>query len=83
MNTGSGDQTQGPPAVTPNGSLRIDKVLVVDFLRSRGHHDRADYADQRLPEVIETKRDYRLLGRLGIRPSELLASFGYPDRSDG
>lgn len=60
--------------VSVNGSLRIDKNVVIGFLRSRGDQDKAAFADSRLPQEVDTRRDYRLPGRLGVKPSELLGS---------
>jgi hypothetical protein len=52
--------------------MQIDKETVLNFLRERGEHDKAEQAAQELPEQVDTERDSGLLARFGIDPSDLI-----------
>jgi hypothetical protein len=56
--------------------MEIPKEQVLELLRSRGDQDKADKADQELPENVDPERDSGLLSKLGVDPSELLGKFG-------
>jgi hypothetical protein len=56
--------------------MEIPKEKVLDLLRSRGDNDKADQADQELPDKVDTERDSGLLSKFGIDPSELLGKLG-------
>jgi hypothetical protein len=56
--------------------MDIPKAQILELLRNRGDHDKADQADQELPETVDTDRDAGLLEKLGIDPSELLGKLG-------
>jgi hypothetical protein len=51
--------------------MRIDKAEVVKILRSRGLHDRADWVDRELPELVDTHKNRALLEMLGIDPAAI------------
>lgn len=44
----------------------VHKAMVVEELRSRQLHDRADWADRALPEIIDADKNASLLQMLGI-----------------
>ncbi|HZM81099.1 MAG TPA: hypothetical protein VFC19_35695 [Candidatus Limnocylindrales bacterium] len=55
----------------------VDKAAMVATLRSGGVHARAEWADQELPEFVDTYRDAALLGNLDIDPVAMAPS--HPD----
>jgi hypothetical protein len=56
--------------------VRIDKAQILELLRSRGDHDKAQQADQELPDQVDTDQHGDLLSRLGISVPELLSKLG-------
>ena len=56
--------------------MEIPKDKILELLRSRGEDDKADRADQELPDTVDSKRDAGLLEKFGVDPSELLGKFG-------
>jgi hypothetical protein len=56
--------------------MEIPKDKILELLRQRGDHEKADQADQELPDQVDTERDGGLLERFGINPQELLGGLG-------
>jgi len=56
--------------------MEIPKDKVLDLLRQRGEHDKAEQADQELPDKVDPERDSGLLSKFGVEPAELLRKFG-------
>ena len=56
--------------------MQIPKEQILEFLRSRGQQDKAQQADQELPDQVDTDRDSNILERLGINPQELPGQLG-------
>ena len=52
--------------------MEIPKEQILELLRSRGHHDKADQAHEELPDQVDTDQHSDLLGKLGIDPGDLL-----------
>jgi hypothetical protein len=52
--------------------MEIPKDKILDLLRERGEHDKADRADRELPNRVDPERDKGLLDQLGIDPQDLL-----------
>ena len=52
--------------------MNIDKSQIVELLKSRGDHDKAQRAQSELPDQVDTEKDSSLLSKLGVNPSELL-----------
>lgn len=48
--------------------MHIDKAEIVAVLRSRGLHDRANWVDRELPQVVDTYTNGSLLRMLRIDP---------------
>jgi len=48
--------------------MQLDKDLILNFLRDRGEHDKAEAADKELPAKVDTddSGDRSILDRLGI-----------------
>ncbi len=59
--------------------MQIPKEQILEFLRSRGDHDKAGQADNELPDQVDTDQDAGLLQKFGIDPSDLLSQFGGGD----
>ena len=55
--------------------MEIPKDKILELLRSRGDHDKADQADKELPDKVDHERDSGLLSKFGVEPSELLTKF--------
>ncbi|MGF9660460.1 hypothetical protein AAIH25_01165 [Arthrobacter crystallopoietes] len=53
--------------------MQIDKQQILDLLRSTGDTNKADQADQQLPDQVDTERDSGLLSNLGIDVNDLLS----------
>lgn len=51
--------------------MLIDKGKIVDALRRRGQHDRADWVDRQLPDRVDTLRNASLLATLDLDPTDL------------
>jgi hypothetical protein len=49
--------------------MEIDKTEIIEMLRSRGLHDRADWVNRQLPEVVDTHKNSSLLRMLQIDPT--------------
>ncbi|WP_323960638.1 hypothetical protein GC088_03730 [Arthrobacter sp. JZ12] len=56
--------------------MNIDKQQILDLLKNQGDHDKAQQADQELPDQVDTDRDSGLLSKLGINPQDLLGKLG-------
>lgn len=52
--------------------MRIPKDQILQMLRDRGDHDKAQQADQQLPDQVDPEQHSDLLGKLGIDPGEIL-----------
>jgi hypothetical protein len=46
--------------------MYVDKAEILSVLRSRGLHERADWFDRELPELVDTYRNAALLQMLGV-----------------
>jgi hypothetical protein len=55
--------------------MQLDKNMILDLLRERGDQQRADQADQELPDQVDTDQHADLLERFGLNPKELLGRF--------
>lgn len=51
--------------------MEIDKLKIVEWLRGRGQHARADWIDKELPDRVDTVRNAGLLSTLGLDPADL------------
>jgi hypothetical protein len=54
--------------------MEIPKDQILEFLRSRGDNDKAQQADQELPDKVDTEQHRDILQRLGINPEDLLGN---------
>jgi hypothetical protein len=56
--------------------VEIPKDQILQLLRDRGDHDKAQQADQQLPDKVDPDQHSDLLGKIGINPSDLLGNIG-------
>jgi len=56
--------------------MEIPKDKVLELLRSRGDGDKADQADQELPDQVDPQRDAGLLEKFGLQPKDVLSKLG-------
>ena len=56
--------------------MEIPKDQILQLLRDRGDDDKAQQADQELPDKVDTDQHSDLLEKLGIDPSDLLGNIG-------
>lgn len=49
----------------------VDKQKILQVLRERGLHARADWVDRQLPERVDLDKNVGLLATLNIRPADL------------
>ena len=53
--------------------MQIDKQQIIDMLRDQGDNDKAQKAQQELPDKVDTDQHQDLLQQFGINPQELLS----------
>jgi hypothetical protein len=56
--------------------MTIARTEIIDVLRRRGQHMRADWVARELPEQVDTTRHASLLATLRIEPAELARDAG-------
>jgi hypothetical protein len=56
--------------------MEIPKDQILQLLRSRGEDQKADQAQNELPDQVDPEQHAGLLEKLGIDPQELLGSLG-------
>jgi hypothetical protein len=52
--------------------VKIDKDMVIEFIKSKVGDDEARRAERELPERVDTEKDAGLLSRFGIDAGDLL-----------
>ncbi|MFE9207310.1 hypothetical protein [Micromonospora sp. NPDC007230] len=50
--------------------MKIDKSKVLEALRERGQHSRADWVDRELPDRIDTTKHSGILATLDLNPAD-------------
>ena len=53
--------------------MQFDKQQILNLLREQGEHEKANQAEQRLPEKVDHEEHKGLLEQLGVNPQELLS----------
>jgi hypothetical protein len=56
--------------------MEIPKDQIINLLRERGDHDKADQAEQELPDNVDHEEHSGLLEKHGIDPQELTGKLG-------
>jgi hypothetical protein len=52
--------------------MQVDKQQIVQLLRERGDHGKAQQAEQELPDQVDHEEHSDLLERLGVDPQEVM-----------
>lgn len=52
--------------------MQLDKTQIIEFLKSRGDHDKATQAEQDLPDQVDTDEHADHLNKLGVNPADLM-----------
>ncbi len=55
--------------------MEIDKQQIINLLREKGEHDKANQAEQQLPDKVDHDEHKGLLDQVGVDPQELLGRF--------
>jgi predicted PhzF superfamily epimerase YddE/YHI9 len=53
--------------------MKVDKQEIVELLRERGDNDKAEQAEQQLPDQVDHEEHSDLLSQIGVEPQEVLA----------
>jgi hypothetical protein len=56
--------------------MEIPKEKILDLLKQRGENDKAQQADQELPDKVDPDRDRGILEKIGIDPQDLAGNLG-------
>ncbi|HVM65960.1 MAG TPA: hypothetical protein VMU14_13930 [Acidimicrobiales bacterium] len=56
--------------------MQFDKSTIVQFLQQQGQNDKAQQAQQELPQQVDHEQHADVLQRLGINPQDLVAQLG-------
>jgi hypothetical protein len=56
--------------------MEIPKDKILELLRERGDHDKADQAEQELPDRVDHEQHADLLAKHGVDPKELVGKIG-------
>ncbi|MEV0153817.1 hypothetical protein AB0H57_08770 [Micromonospora sp. NPDC050686] len=54
----------------PIQTMKIDKSKIVEALRHRGQHSRADWVDRELPDHVDTAQHSGILATLNLNPAD-------------
>ena len=52
--------------------MKIDKQQIIQMLRERGDHDKAQKAEQELPDEVDHDEHQSKLQQFGVDPQELM-----------
>jgi len=53
--------------------VEIDKQQIIQMLRDQGDHDKAQQAEQQLPDKVDHEQHKDMLEQFGVNPQELLS----------
>lgn len=56
--------------------MKFDKEQIIEMLRERGEHDKADKAEQQLPDQVHHEEHKNLLEQIGVDPQEIIGKLG-------
>jgi hypothetical protein len=54
--------------------MEIPKDKILELLKQRGENDKAEQANQDLPDKVDPDRDRGILEKIGIDPQDLVGS---------
>jgi hypothetical protein len=55
--------------------VQIDKQQIIEMLRERGDHDKAEQAERELPDQVDHEEHQGKLQQFGVDPQELVQRF--------
>jgi hypothetical protein len=55
--------------------MQVDKSAILGMLRDKGQQDKANQAEQQLPDQVDTDKNADILQRLGINQQEIVEKF--------
>jgi hypothetical protein len=64
------------PRIKKEQQMQIDKQQIIEFLKSRGDHDKASQAESDLPDQVDTDKHADQLNKFGVNPQDLLGGIG-------
>lgn len=53
--------------------MQFDKSQIIDLLKQQGNDQKAQEAQQKLPDKVDPEKDSGLLSQLGIDPQEIIS----------
>lgn len=56
--------------------MQMDKQQIIDMLKNRGEHDKAEQAQADLPDQVDTDQHADKLSALGVDSKDLLGGSG-------
>ena len=56
--------------------MQIDKQQIIQMLRERGDHEKADKAEQQLPDQVDHDEHKNMLEQIGVDPQEIIGKLG-------
>jgi hypothetical protein len=56
--------------------MELPKDKIIELLRERGEDDKADRANEELPDQVDTAKHGDLLDKLGVDPGSVLGGIG-------
>ena len=56
--------------------MEIPKDKIIELIKQHGQADKADQAQQELPDQVDPDRDSGLLAKFGVKPEDVLGKLG-------
>ncbi len=56
--------------------MEIPKDKILDLLKQRGEHDKAQQAEQELPDQVDPEQHRGILAKIGVDPQDVLGKLG-------
>jgi hypothetical protein len=56
--------------------MEIPKDKIIELIKQHGQADKADQAQQELPDQVDPDRDSGLLAKFGLKPEDVLGKLG-------
>ena len=56
--------------------MEIPKDKIIELIKQHGQADKADQAQQELPDRVDPDRDSGLLAKFGLKPEDVLGKLG-------
>ncbi len=56
--------------------MEFPKDKVLEMIKSKGGDDKAQQAEQELPDTVDSEKDSGLLAKFGVDPKDLMGGIG-------